>query len=241
MKIKKKKVIIITTIILIIILAVIYLLLSTETYGGTIKGIDGDIIVFKSDYGQHYEISTKNVLMINYKDMKLGDYICVFKRKDIETIDLAYSIKPLHNIRLAVISSNTINNDTINDPSQNNNIPNFQMNYNPSDDMKIIQVVNKDGYIKYDYNVYTSVGNVWIKTEEDSYDLNLAVLYDIITPNDIIEKAKLDSEKGLCKCIVYNEEKSIEYLYDGYTILLVDNKDIYIGMAGGILERIDLK
>ena len=62
---------------------------------------------------------------------------------------------------------------------------------------------------------------------------------NIITFNDILQQIDLDKKYGFCKVSEYLDEGSIEYLYENYTILEINEKngniDLIIGMKGSII------
>lgn len=75
------------------------------------------------------------------------------------------------------------------------------------------------------------------------YKLEDALNQKIITPDDIINQAKMDFKYGLCQEVYYQDGGSTEYRYykqPQYTILkfntLTNDKDLIIGMGGTIIN-----
>lgn len=104
----------------------------------------------------------------------------------------------------------------------------------------------KNIYDAGEYLVKTFGGDVDITIENDMvYKLEDALDKKIITPEDIINQAKMDLKYGICQKYYYNDGGSIEYSYFGelenqYTILklntLDNDKDLIIGMSGQIIN-----
>ncbi len=122
MKNKRKAMMLLGIILTFILLStVIYItLFSTEKHICTIKSINEDDIVAElletldnknsndtdSLTKKQYTFSISNILIkdekgkkISKTDLKVGDIICIIKKKEKTKVDLAYSIEPLHNIK----------------------------------------------------------------------------------------------------------------------------------------------
>ena len=122
MKNKRKAMMLLGIILTFILLStVIYItLFSTEKHIWTIKSINEDDIVAElletldnknsndtdSLTKKQYTFSISNILIkdekgkkISKTDLKVGDIICIIKKKEKTKVDLAYSIEPLHNIK----------------------------------------------------------------------------------------------------------------------------------------------
>jgi len=97
-----------------------------------------------------------------------------------------------------------------------------------------------------DYKIKTFGGDVSIIIEGGDvvYSLEDALNQKVITPDDLLSQAKMDSKYGICQEGLYSDGGSIEYCYytpnKKYTILklnaLDSEKDLIIGMGGQILN-----
>jgi len=97
-----------------------------------------------------------------------------------------------------------------------------------------------------DYKIKTFGGDVSIIIEGGDvvYSLEDALNQKVITPDDLLSQAKMDSKYGICQEGLYSDGGSIEYCYytpnKQYTILklnaLDSEKDLIIGMGGQILN-----
>lgn len=97
-----------------------------------------------------------------------------------------------------------------------------------------------------EYKVKTFGGDVDIVINDKTYSLEEVLTSKILTPEDILNQAKLDNEYGYCQYGYYEDGGSTEYCYYGeqnnqYTILKLNTldgeKDLVIGMAGPILAN----
>ena len=121
-------------------------------------------------------------------------------------------------------------------------------NYNKKFGLSYIQ--RKDLGKKYiydtgDYLVKTFGGDVSITIENDMvYSLEDALKKNVITADDILKQAEMDSKYGICQRGYYSDGGSTEYMYnnnqENYTILklntLNNEKDLVIGMSGKIID-----
>lgn len=118
---------------------------------------------------------------------------------------------------------------------------NIDLSFNQRKDIGIKKVITKEENDE-GINVYTFGGDVKILAEEDMvYNLEDALKQNIITIDDILKQASLDTEYGFCESGYYSDGGSIEYLYSDYTILkynTLDGKgDLVIGFSGQIINK----
>lgn len=112
----------------------------------------------------------------------------------------------------------------------------FEISYIQRKDLGVKTVFDAGEYL-----VKTFGGDVLIVIDGDMvYNLEDALNSKVITPNDIIEQAKIDMKFGVCEGRFYKDGGSIEYGYNGYTILKLNtgngDKDLVIGMQGQIID-----
>lgn len=117
----------------------------------------------------------------------------------------------------------------------------FELNYNQRKDMGENKIVDHNLNTNYDFDVYTIGGDVSITIDGDMvYDFKNALEEKIITIDDILNQAELDSDYGICEKGMYSDGGSVEYVYDSYTILKYDtldgNKDFVIGPSGKLID-----
>lgn len=117
------------------------------------------------------------------------------------------------------------------------------LNYYQRKDMGIEKIIDKDKS-EFDINVYTFGGEVSVLVDTDMvYFLKDALEQKVITIEDILNQAKLDTKYGICEAGAYSDGGSIEYMYPEYTILKYDNldgkKDLVIGFKGQIINKFD--
>ena len=143
------------------------------------------------------------------------------------------------------IERNEINN-TI--EFQYDNQQSFVLKYNQRKDLGI-----KEIYDTGNYKIKTFGGDVTITIDNTEYSFVDALNEKIITGEDIINQAEMDTEKNICEKANYYDGGSIEYRYSEYTILKMnrnrlkfidsdeytgeDNHDLIIGMKGEILDK----
>lgn len=110
---------------------------------------------------------------------------------------------------------------------------NFEILYTQNNS-KLENVVNKNNSDTYKYNVYTYGGSVLIKDDNAEYEFKEAIEKNIITIDEILNKAKEDSQNQICTEEIYYDGGSLQYRYSDYTILKYHerngNEDIVIGM-----------
>ena len=121
-------------------------------------------------------------------------------------------------------------------------------NYNKKFELSYIQRKDlgiKNIYDTGDYSVKTFGGDVSITIEKDMvYSLEDALNKNVITADDILKQAEMDSKYGICQRGYYSDGGSTEYMYnnnqENYTILklntLNNEKDLVIGMSGKIID-----
>ena len=97
------------------------------------------------------------------------------------------------------------------DLDSSNYIEKFKLTYRQRKDLGINEIFNYG-----EYKVKTFGGNVSITIDGDMvYELEDALNQKIITPDDIINQAKLDFKYGVCQEDYYSDGGSIEYKYWG--------------------------
>ena len=117
------------------------------------------------------------------------------------------------------------------------------LNYTKSFDLIYNQSKDKEINLLYKtekYSIKAFRGDVQILKQNKIYSLTEALMNNIITFNDILQQIELDKKYGFCKVSEYLDEGSIEYLYENYTILEINEKngntDLIIGMKGSIID-----
>ena len=116
------------------------------------------------------------------------------------------------------------------------------LNYTKSFDLIYNQSKDKEINLLYKtekYSIKAFRGDVQILKQNKIYSLTDALINNIITFNEILQQIELDKKYGFCKVSEYLDEGSIEYLYENYTILEINEKngktDLVIGMKGSII------
>ena len=124
----------------------------------------------------------------------------------------------------------------------------FELVYNQNDKKELTKIIDKNSSEYYDFDIYTYGGDVLININDKSYDLKEALLQNIISVDDILDKAKNDVQNNVCTEGEYLDGGSIEYYYEDYTILKCHKEDIVkgtiredfvIGMKKEILNKVD--
>ena len=120
----------------------------------------------------------------------------------------------------------------------------FNLNYSQENDNKIDTIIDKAEKAEYEFNVYTFDGSVsFTKGTDMVYTFDTALEQGVITIEDILEQAKIDTKYGVCKMGYYYDGGSTEYYYADYTILkfnsLDECKDLVIGPSGEIINKVD--
>ena len=116
----------------------------------------------------------------------------------------------------------------------------FKLTYSQRKDLGINEIFDYG-----EYKVKTFGGDVTITIDGDMvYKLEDALNQKIITPDDIVNQAKLDFKYGVCRNLYYEDGGSTEYQYWGkepqYTLLKLNtldgDRDLIIGMIGQIID-----
>lgn len=98
---------------------------------------------------------------------------------------------------------------------------------------KVRPILEKTESEKYDYNVYSYMGEVKIVIDGEEMSLRDSLLQNKITMDEIIAKANQDVTDKKISGDQYNDGGSILYKYENYTIIKVHNldgnRDVYIG------------
>lgn len=123
----------------------------------------------------------------------------------------------------------------------------FELIYTQNEKNELIKIIDKNSSEDYDFDVYTYGGDVLININGKSYDFKEALLQNIISIDNILEKAKDDAQNDICTEAKYLDGGSIEYWYSDYTILKYNKeyigknnrKDFVIGMKKEIINKVD--
>lgn len=123
----------------------------------------------------------------------------------------------------------------------------FELIYTQNEKNELIKIIDKNSSKDYDFDVYTYGGDVLININGKSYDFKEALLQNIISIDNILEKAKDDAQNDICTEAKYLDGGSIEYWYSDYTILKYNKeyigknnrKDFVIGMKKEIINKVD--
>lgn len=98
---------------------------------------------------------------------------------------------------------------------------------------KVRPILEKTESEKYDYNVYSYMGEVNILIDGKEMSLRDGLLENKITMDEIIAKANQDVEEQKISGDQYNDGGSMIYRYENFTIIKVHNldgnRDVYIG------------
>ncbi len=112
----------------------------------------------------------------------------------------------------------------------------YDLKYEQRKDLGIEKIAEGD-----EFDVYEFGGDVNFRVEDKSYTFDEAIEEGVITIDNILEQAKLDSKYGICEEGAYSDGGSIEYCYPDYTILklstLDGNNDMVIGFSGQIINK----
>lgn len=109
----------------------------------------------------------------------------------------------------------------------------FEIIYNQNNS-KLENIVNREDSTMNKYSVYTYGGEVIIKVNNTEYQFKEAIEKNIITIDELLNKAKEDSQNQTCTEEIFYDGGSLQYRYLDYTILKyherTGNEDIIIGM-----------
>ena len=119
------------------------------------------------------------------------------------------------------------------------------MNFYQRKDMGAYKIVDKNSSADYDFNIYTVGGDVSFIFDTDMvYEFKTALEEKVVTANDILEQAQIDSKYGICEDGMYSDGGTIEYQYENYIIIkyntLDGNTDLVIAPQGqNMRNRVD--
>lgn len=115
---------------------------------------------------------------------------------------------------------------------------NFELIFKSRKDAGIKTILEKG--TKYDYNIYTYSGDVYVKMNEEEISLKEAIEKEKINIEDIIGNAVLDAKKNKIKSYEYSDGGTRQFTYntgkekEPYSIIkcftLDGNRDVYIGI-----------
>jgi len=114
------------------------------------------------------------------------------------------------------------------------NIKKDDTNIEKNKNIEILYTQNNSKLESIVDNVYTYGGNVLIKVNNTEYNFKEAIEKNIITIDELLNKAKEDSQNQICTEEIFDDGGSLQYRYSDYTILKYHersgNEDIVIGM-----------
>lgn len=181
-----------------------------------------DDIDFKESYGYYTWIVNGEVV---YEKLYNIDYNLERKTEDGIVKVRLYDFIEKHEVELF-----TYNIESSNYTSK------YDLKYEQRKDLGIERIVDGD-----EFDVYEFGGDVSFRVEDKSYTFDKAIEEGVITIDNILEQAKLDSKYGICEEGAYSDGGSIEYCYPDYTILklstLDGNNDMVIGFSGQIINK----
>lgn len=93
------------------------------------------------------------------------------------------------------------------------------------------------------FDIYTYGGDAKITVENGQvYELDKALINNVVTIDEILNRADFDSEAGKCQKLVYADGGSVEYCYEFFTILKMDTvegfDDLVIGHKGSLIKEV---
>ncbi len=122
------------------------------------------------------------------------------------------------------------------------NVTEFELRYYDKhpmweEDERIHKVLDKSETEMYDYSIYVCDGSVNVLIDGEEISLRKALVENIITMEQILEKADKDLNEGNITGDIYRDGGSKEYHYENYTIIKLNremtidmtNRDVYIG------------
>ena len=119
------------------------------------------------------------------------------------------------------------------------------LNFHQRKDMGTDKIIDKNSSIDYDFDIYTVGGDVNFTIDTDMvYEFKTALEEKVVTVDNILEQAKIDSKYGICEEGMYSDGGTIEYKYENYIIIkyntLDGNTDLVIAPRGeDMRNRID--
>lgn len=120
----------------------------------------------------------------------------------------------------------------------------FELNYHQRKDNGLETIIDKNDNPDYEYSIHTLGGDVGFTIENDMvYTFKKALKEKILTAEDILNQARIDSEYGICQRRDYSDGGSTEFMYEDYTILkyrtLDELEDLVIGHKGQIINEVN--
>lgn len=112
-------------------------------------------------------------------------------------------------------------------------------------DMGVDKIIDKNLSEDYDFDIYTVGGDVSFTIDTDMvYEFETALEQKVVTVDNILEQAKVDSKYGICEEGMYSDGGTVEYRYENYIIIkyntLDGNTDLVIAPQGeNMRNRID--
>lgn len=182
--------------------------------------------VEKSFLGKVIEVGEKHIIVKPNEDEEEKEYLQLLIKFD--NIDNTYKVN-----NLVKITYNGVLEESY--PAQIKTdevklIPrDFKLVFNKLPGNVKYQIIDKKTNKNYNYNVYILGGNIEIVINNKTYPLETALKNNVITMEEIIEKANQDIEEPW----IYLDGGSKEYHYEDYTIIklhtLDGNRDVYFG------------
>jgi len=211
-------------------------------------------VKYNKDYYVMEYFPGKNLVDIDYNDEAFDNLELTEEQKSNGFIKITYNseVKYVFDITKHAIKRN-IENDMVKvyvadqtDSKNNESLfeysvessaykeSSFKLVYErESEDSEEVKTVYK--YVESEeitYDVNTIGGEVKIVIDEEEYSLKDALENGVISPKDILDQVELDRKYRVCKSTSY-WDGSIEYYYDDYTILkmndILHNSNLYIG------------
>lgn len=123
-------------------------------------------------------------------------------------------------------------------PKENSYNLDFELIFKARKDTGIKTIVEKG--TKYDYNIYTYAGDVYVKINEEEIPLKEAIEKDKINIEGIINNAVIDAQEKKIESHEYSDGGTRQFIYntgkekEPYSIIkcftLDGNRDVYIGV-----------
>lgn len=119
------------------------------------------------------------------------------------------------------------------------------LNFYQRKDMGAEKIIDKNSSTDYDFDIYTVGGDVSFTFDIDMvYEFKTALEEKVVTIEEILEQAQIDSKYGICQEGMYSDGETIEYQYENYIIIkyntLDGNTDFVIAPQGqNMRNRVD--
>lgn len=182
----------------------------------------GNFDEFKESYGYYTWIVNGEVV---YEKLYTMDYNLERKTEDGIVKVRLYDFVEKHEVELFTYTLESSNYTS-----------KYDLKYEQRKDMGIKRIVDGEAFDVYEFG-----GDVSFILDDKTYTFNKAIEEGIITIDNILEQAKLDSKYGICEEGYYSDGGSVEYCYPDYTILklstLDGNNDMVIGFSGQIINK----